>query len=52
MPRQSSTYALVRWTWEGCQTLSTQPQVDIQASDPLICSTWEPQGYFPKALGL
>jgi hypothetical protein len=23
------------WTWEGCQTLSTQNRVDIQASDPL-----------------
>ena len=26
------------WTggkWEGCQTLSTEPQVGIQASDPL-----------------
>jgi hypothetical protein len=35
MPRQSPTYALVRWTWKGCQTLSTQLQVGIQASDPL-----------------
>ena len=35
-PHQSSTYALVRQTWEGCQTLSTQPQVGIQASDPLF----------------
>ena len=35
MPRQSSTYALDRQAWEGCQTLSTQPQVGIQASDPL-----------------
>ena len=34
-PNQSPIYALVRWTWEGCQTLSTQPQVGIQASDPL-----------------
>ena len=31
---QSSTYALDRQTWEGCQMLSTQPQVGIQASDP------------------
>ena len=33
---QSSTYALDRQTWEGCQTLSTQPWVGIQASDPLF----------------
>ena len=32
---QSSTYALDRQMWEGCQMLSTQPQVGIQASDPL-----------------
>jgi hypothetical protein len=32
---QSSTYALDRLTWEGCQMLSTEPQVGIQASDPL-----------------
>jgi hypothetical protein len=36
MPLQSSTYALDRLTWEGCHTLSTQPRVGIQASDPLI----------------
>ena len=35
MSHQSSTYALDRQTWEGCQMLSTQPQVGIQASDPL-----------------
>jgi hypothetical protein len=35
MSRQSSTYALSRQTWEVCQTLSTQPWVGIQASDPL-----------------
>jgi hypothetical protein len=28
--------ALVRLTWEGCQTLSTQPCVGMQASDPLF----------------
>lgn len=34
-PRQSSTYALNRWMWEGCQTLSTQPWVGTQASEQL-----------------
>lgn len=58
MPSQSSTYALVRCMWKGCQTLSTQPQVDIQASDPLFggqtrgSPTWESQDYYPKAPGL
>ena len=33
---QSSTYALDRQMWEGCQTLSTQPLVGIQATDTLI----------------
>jgi hypothetical protein len=35
MSGQSSTYALDRRTLEGCQMLSTQPQVGILASDPL-----------------
>ena len=35
MSSQSSTYALDRQMLEGCQKLSTQPQVGIQASDPL-----------------
>jgi hypothetical protein len=33
---QSSTYALDRHTRKDCQMLSTQPQVSIQASDPLF----------------
>ena len=54
MTSQSSTYALDRQMLEGCQMLSTQPQVGIQASDPLNPSsgggqrqppTWEPQGH-------
>ena len=58
MSGQSSTYALVRWTWEGCQTLSTQPQVGIQASDPLDwrwprgSPTWGPPGQHPVAPGV
>jgi hypothetical protein len=35
MSGQSSIYALDRQMREGCRTLSTQPQVGIQASDPL-----------------
>jgi hypothetical protein len=35
MSSQSSSYALGRQMWEGCQVLSTQPWVSIQASDPL-----------------
>ena len=33
--RQTFTYALDRRTLEGYHMLSTQPQVGIQASDPL-----------------
>jgi hypothetical protein len=56
-PHQNFTYALDRQAWEGCQTLSTQPGVGIQASDPLFeewprsSSTWEPWGYFSKPQG-
>jgi hypothetical protein len=36
LSHQSSTYAQDRQMWEGCQTLSTQPWVSIQASDSLV----------------
>ena len=48
-PNQSPIYALVRWTWEGCQTLSTQPQVGIQASDSLLGGQWAAQHGSPGA---
>jgi hypothetical protein len=56
-PHQSSTYTLVRQTLEGSQTLFTQPQVGIQASDPLFggwtrgSPTWEPWDYSLKPWG-
>ena len=34
-PRESFTYSLVCQAWESCHTLSTQPWVGIQASDPM-----------------
>ena len=52
MARHSSTYALDRRTWEGCQTLSTQPG---WASKPLTHLTGGGQGAALKpkgALGL
>ena len=54
-PCQSFTYSLVCQVWESCHTLSTQPWVGIQASDPLFrgwprgSPTWEPWSYFAKA---
>ena len=41
MSSQSSTYALARLKWEGCQTLSTQPR---WASKPLTILTGGGQG--------
>lgn len=35
-PHPARVPPLDRRTWEGCQTLATQPLVDIQASDPLV----------------
>jgi hypothetical protein len=55
---QSFTYSLVCQAWESCHTLSTQPWVGIQASDPLFRwwprgnLTWDPQRYLAKASGL
>ena len=37
MSGQSSSCALGRRTWKGCQTLSTWPQVSIYATDPTPC---------------
>jgi hypothetical protein len=53
-PRQSFTYSLVSQVWESCHTLSTQPWVGIQASDPLFrgwprgSPTWSPRATFLK----
>ena len=37
MSSQSSSYALGRWKWEGCQMLSTRPR---WASKPLTPLSW------------